>query len=165
MRKYPVYCALLVGLFSSGWAGPIFLAGTYEKGANLTTPRPQVSKFFKTYAGGFDVAKDGAAYKVFVDVTQRRDKPMYVRVEFENPLDSKSPLTEEASLSADDNSIALTSKPVKGLKVYSDYIVKVMLYDSKDSEKPLDVLEQKVRSYVDTRGKEPKIYKGMREKK
>jgi hypothetical protein len=143
---------------------PVFLLGTWLKGADTTLPRPVTSKYFKTYRGGFRLTAEGAYYLLHADVIRDREKPLYVVVEFENPLDPQHPTRYDGPLGPKDRSINPSHGPVHGLRIYESYWVKATLYESKDSATPIDVFTQNIRSLVDTRGEQPVVYGGLKEK-
>ena len=88
--------------------------------------------------------------------------PYLMQAFFENPKDSKKPFTEETAVSQPKQSLSLTHGPVKGLGIYRDYHITVKIFRHKGDGEPLDVLEQTVRSYIDTTGPVTKLKGGMK---
>lgn len=138
--------------------------GVYRPGADLTEPRPVTSKYLKTYQAGFAVTGQQVTYHLLADVILDRDKPLYMVAEFQNPLDPKQPARYDNVVGPESRAIHLRYGPVHGLKVYDEYWVKVTIFASKDSDKPIDEFIQKIRSYVDTRTDEVKVFKGLKER-
>jgi hypothetical protein len=140
-----------------------YVSGTYQQGHNATEPRPQKSKFLKTYTGGFAVSERGARYALLIDVITKRSKDYIIKAEYEDPS-NKKPIIQEGRLPHKDKSISLGTDYIKGLKIKKDYTVKVYLIDT-DTLQTVDTLIQKVRSYIDTTGDKVIILKGLENKK
>jgi hypothetical protein len=140
-----------------------FVSGVWQKGHNITEPRPKSSKFVKTIDGGFFFVPAGAAYRVEIEVSPDLATPYFVQATLENPQDSKKPFIHERVVSTPEKQFTLAHGPVKGLHIYRDYRVEVKIFRAKGDAEPIDVLDQKVRSYVDTRGTGVKVMGGMKE--
>jgi hypothetical protein len=140
-----------------------FVSGVWQKGHNITEPRPKSSKFVKTIDGGFVFVPAGAAYRVEIEMSAELATPYFMQAILENPLDSRNPFIYERVVSTSQKRFTLAHGPVKGLRVYHDYRVEVKIFRNKGDAEPVDVLEQKVRSYVDTRGVAVKVMGGMKE--
>ena len=61
------------------------------------------------------------------------------------------PIVEEGVIDVKAQSLNVATQPVEGLKMYSNYLVKVYIYEDKEETVLLDQLTQEVKSYVDTR--------------
>ena len=162
-RIVVVVLALLC-VVSQAAAQPKLVIGTYQKGNNLTEPRPKKSEYLETMHGGIVLIGDQAGFYLLTKVIKHPDREFYVRVEYEDPAGGEPlmndmrfvPTAEELHFSAPHG--------VKGLKSYGDYQIVVKVFDSKGSKEPLDILKQTIRSYVDTRGTKPKLFSRLKEK-
>ena len=80
MRRiiYSVLCfAVAVGAaFAAMAAEPLLISGTYQKGSNVTEPRPKKSEFLQTLHGGIAVIGDKAGYYLFTRVLKKPDKDL-----------------------------------------------------------------------------------------
>jgi hypothetical protein len=117
----------------------------------------------KTVGGGFLLVPAGAAYRVEIETSPDLATPYFMQAILENPQDSKKPFIYERVISTPEKQFTLAHGPVKGLRIYRDYRVEVKIFRAKGDAEPVDVLEQKVRSYVDTRGAGVKVMGGMKE--
>jgi hypothetical protein len=142
-------------------AEPPLVSGVWRKGHNITEPRPKSSIFMKVLEGGFLVLPTAAAYRLEIEVSPKLSTPYFMQALFENPLDRSKPFTEETVVSQPDRNVTLTHGPVKGLRISGDYRITVKIFRHKGDAEPMDVLEQKVRSYVDSKGSAIKMKGGM----
>lgn len=126
------------------------VSGVWRKGTNITEPKPQKSGHLKTVSGGFGSTDEGVKYVLNVAVTKPFKEDMYIRAEFQNPLDLNAPFIEEGTVEAGAKSIRLVHGPVKGLKIHRSYWVKIYIYPPNDKENPADTLTQHIKSYFDT---------------
>ncbi len=127
----------------------------------LFDPKPQTSKYLKTFQGGFYVSKYGARYYCLWDITKDRDKNLYVRMELEDPLHKKQPIIQEGVIDPKAQSLHVAYGPIEGLKMYGSYRIKVYLYDDEAKAELVDELTQSIKSYVDTRKNRLLIDKGL----
>jgi len=137
---------------------PVFLIGTYQEGNNVTEPRPEKSRYLRTNSAGFQLIQSFAAYKVFIAVIRKPKKRYYAKVILQNPLDPNAPFVYEHYIDPDTPSTTLTHGPVKGLQIYKDYTVELILYEDKNRTKEIDRLTQKIRCYVDTTSNQLLLY-------
>src|SRR2546430_8511091 len=140
-----------------------FVSGVWQKGHNITEPRPKSSKFVRTVDGGFFFVPIGAAYRVEIEVSPDLATPYFMQAVLENPEDPKNPFIEERVISKPEKHLTLAHGPIKGLRIYRDYRVEVRIFHHKADVDPFDMLEQNARSYVDTRGPVVKTMGGMKE--
>jgi len=105
-----------------------------------------------------------AGYKVFIDVVTPPEKRIYTRAILQNPQDPKAPFVYEHYLDPEIRSTTLTHGPVQGLRIYQDYTVEFIAYSDETRTKEIDHLTQKIRSYVDTTGRNLKLFNGMKTK-
>lgn len=156
-------CFFLVFASATAYANePTFVFGTFQKGSNVTEPKPQKSKYLETVRGGIVVVDDNAAFYLFTKVILQPDKELYVTVEYENPLGG-APFTNDMIFKPDAEALQFSAPDfVRGLKNYADYEITVRIFESKESSSPIDTLKQKVRSYVDTRGDKAKLFKRLK---
>jgi hypothetical protein len=141
---------------------PIPVYGVYAKGHNITEPRPVGSRFLETLQGGVVVLGDTAGFFLTVKVKEPPSSPMYIRVEYEDPLGG-APASNDMEVRPEASELTFSSPAhVRGLKNYSDYKLTVSVYERRGDAKPVDVLRQKVRSYVDTTGSEIRIFRRLK---
>lgn len=129
-----------------------FIAGTNTQGSNINQPRPQKSRFLRTYAAGFAVSPAEAKYALYADIDPSLGRRIFVRAEFQNPLAPGSPLSEEGEITVGQASLEVVSQPVRGLRRKHTYWVKVYLYETFDRQNPIDILTQNILSNVDSTG-------------
>jgi hypothetical protein len=145
-------------------AQPVLVIGTYQKGNNVTEPRPKKSEYFETLHGGILVVGDDAGYYLFTKVIKKPVRDLYIVVEYENPSGGK-PFTNDMDFKTTAEELHFSSPEfVKGLKSYSDYDVTVRVFESRVTNVPIDMLKQTIRCYVDTRGPRVKMFKRLKEK-
>jgi hypothetical protein len=145
-------------------AQPKLVIGTYQKGSNLTEPRPKKSEYLETMHGGIVLIEDVAGFYLFAKVIKHPERELYLRIEYEDPS-GREPLVNDMRFMPDADELHFSAPHgVRGLKSYGDYQIVVKVFDSKDAREPLDTLKQTVRSYVDTRGEKPKLFKRLKEK-
>jgi len=138
-----------------------FISGVQLKGSDITDPNPKESKYLKTFTGGFGIQNQDAYYRFIISIKEPFSRPMFVKVEFKNPIDKKTPIIYEVEIPVDHKTLTFTHGPVKGLKIYKTYLVKVFLYEVDNKKDPVDILKQKVRSYVDTTTDTIRFYGGL----
>jgi hypothetical protein len=159
-----VVIAVLVVTSSVRGAERVMVMGTYQKGSNFTEPRPKKSEFLQTIHGGIGVIGSDAAFYLLTKVIKKPEKRLYVRVDYENP-DGGSPLQNDMWFEPSFERM-LFSAPhfVKGLRSYSNYVITVRIFPSRQARDPIDTLRQTIRSYVDTRGPKAQFYKRLKVK-
>ena len=138
------------------------VSGVWHKGHNITEPRPKSSNFMKVVEGGFLVLPTAAAYRLEIEVSSKLSPPYFIRALFENPADPDNPFVEESVMSQPQKTLTLTHGPVKGLRISGDYRITIKVFRRKGDAEPIDVLEQKVRAYVDSTGPAIKVKGGMK---
>ena len=123
-------------------------------------PRPQKSKYLKVAFGGFACTSETAQYDLWVEMTPL-DRPLYIKVEFDDPLNPNVPLVEEVEMKPGTRTLHPVSKPVKALFIKKKYKVRISLYEVDDKENPIDQVTQMVVSYVDSSGANILVKGGM----
>jgi hypothetical protein len=137
------------------------ISGVYQKGHNVTEPRPKSSKFVQVTDAGFFVSGSQASYYVGIQMSAETPVPYFIQAIFENPSDPKKPFVEQKVISGGEPARSIFHGPVGGLRIYRSYHLTIKLFRKKGEQTPFDVLEQTVRSYIDTTGPDIKIKKGM----
>ncbi|MGI8497335.1 MAG: hypothetical protein ACR2OG_07125 [Gemmatimonadaceae bacterium] len=168
VRRVPLSLSLFAATVGGALAlfatEALLVSGTYQKGSNITEPRPKKSEFLQTLQGGIAVIGDKAGYYLFTRVIKKPDKDLYIRIEFEDPAGGP-PLTDDTIFRRDAEEFHFsTPQFVKGLRNYSDYMITVNVFESRGAGKPIDILRQTVRSYVDTRGSKAKMFNRLKQK-
>lgn len=156
--------SILLTIVAAQAAEPRLVIGTYQKGNNVTEPRPKKSEYFETLHGGVLVVGDDAGYYLFTKVIKKPAKDLYIVVDYENPSGGK-PLTNDMEFKTTAEELHFSAPAfVKGLKSYSDYEIIVRVFESKEAKEPIDTLKQTIRCYVDTRGPKAKMFNRLKEK-
>jgi hypothetical protein len=163
--KFSIFLvSLSLAVVAARAAQPALVIGTYQKGNNVTEPRPKKSEYFETLHGGIVVVGDNAGYYLFAKVIKKPAKDLYAVVEYENPSGGK-PFTNDMEFKTTAEELHFSAPEfVKGLKSYSDYEITVRVFESKEAKEPIDVLKQAIRCYVDTRGAKAKMFNRLKEK-
>ena len=143
-------------------AEPPLVSGIWQKGHNITEPRPKSSKFMKVTDGGFLVIPSAAAYRLHIEISPSLETPYFMQAVLENPADRTKPFVEEAVISQRQEGLTVAHGPVKGLRISGDYRIVVKIFRRRGDAEPIDTLEQKIRSYVDTTGPAIKMKGGMK---
>ncbi len=163
-------CLIVLGVlvFAAGMAGHAIYAdtlvsGVWRKGSNITEPKPQKSARLKTVSGGFGSTDEGVKYVLNVAITKPFKENMYIKAEFQNPLDLNAPFIEEGTIEAGAKSLRLVHGPVKGLKIHRSYWVKIYIYALDDKVNPVETLTQHIKSYFDTTTDEVLMKTGLEE--
>ena len=156
--------SILLATVAAQAAQPALVVGTYQKGNNVTEPRPKKSEYFETLHGGIVVVGDNAGYYLFTKVIKKPSKDLYIVVTYENPSGGK-PFMNDMEFKTTAEELHFSAPEfVKGLKSYSDYEITVRVFESKEAKEPIDMLKQKIRCYVDTRGPKAKMFSRLKEK-
>lgn len=140
------------------------ISGIYQKGSNITEPKPQSDQILKTHSGGFGVRDENneAVYVLNVDIIKPYDRTMYVKAEFQNPLNLDHPFVEQTEIPAGQSDLRLVYGPVKGLKIHRSYWVRILIYELVDKDKPVEVFLQHIKSYIDNTGPELILKSGLK---
>lgn len=116
-------------------------------------PEPAEGKYVKTLGGGFAIrlAEDretveSCKYSVILAPSQNLEHPLYLKVWFENPLNSKESLTAELVLKPGMKDILATSSEVHGLKGGKNYKMTIAVYDSESHTNKLEEYVQPIHS-------------------
>ncbi len=118
----------------------------------------------ETETGGVVIMPGGAGLFLNTRVIKHPNSELYVTVEYENPQGG-APLTNDMLFTPEVKELHF-SVPVfqKGLKSYTDYVITVRVWKKKGSDRPIDILVQKVRSYVDTTGPSSLMFDKLKQK-
>jgi hypothetical protein len=162
MRFLVIFLLALTVSVRATAAEPPLVSGLWHKGHNITEPRPKSSNFMRVVEGGFLILPTAAAYRLEVEVSSKLSTPYFMRALFENPADPANPFLEESVMSQPQKILTLTHGPVKGLRISGDYRITIKIFHRKGDAEPIDVLEQKVRAYVDSTGAAIKMKGGMK---
>lgn len=144
-------------------AEPSLVSGTHLKGTDFTEPRPKRSQFLETVDGGIAITGEKAGFYLFTKVIKKPVKELYVVAEYENPSGG-GPLRNKGLFKPTAEELRFGSPDfVKGLRIYSNYTITIKIFESRALGKPIDVLKQTIRSYVDTRGSKVLVHKELKE--
>ena len=141
----------------------LLISGVYEKGHNVTEPRPITSKYFKTTFGGFKSFDNTAGYLLVAEIWKHPTKRLYTKFIIENPLDRSKPVIYSHYIDPSTPDTRVEYGPVSGLEIYKDYTIEIVAYDDEKMTRKVDHLVQKIRSYVDTTGPVLLMKNGMEE--
>ncbi len=129
------------------------IPGTYLSGSNLTEPRPTESAMLRLVSAGTVVLENGAGLYAVLEFKAPRTREYYVRSTWPDPLDPEQPIVNGAVVPIELSEFGLSSpRVISGLEIYKNYKIEIAVFESEDAIEPVDVLEQKLRSYVDTHG-------------
>lgn len=138
---------------------PIYVQGTYMKGSNVTEPKPQESKYLKVDNAGTVIVEAGVGFFLNVTIKKRPPTKYYITVEYPNPEDPARPLINDVPFNPLHENLVLSSPEViKNLAGYGDYDVIIRVYKDENSMELVDTLTQTIRSYVDTREEDVRIF-------
>ena len=142
---------------------PTYISGTYLKGkSNITEPKPTKSEYLEVLAGGAVLIERGAGLFLNVKLRKKPSTKLYFKIEYPNPMNPSKPLINDMDFEEDMEECHFSSPEVIwGLKGYNDYVIKVSVYENKAANEPIEILEQHVRSYVDTQNQEVLIFKKL----
>ncbi|MGD0784464.1 MAG: hypothetical protein ABR969_01460 [Sedimentisphaerales bacterium] len=125
--------------------------GTFYAGKGSKNPELAVSSYLKADIAGLRVTQNGASIYINVKVLKEIPKDSYIKVEFPDPNNPSAPYVNGIDYKSGDKGYKFTSpSDISGLKIGKDYKIKISVLKTKDSTKPVDVLVQAFRSYVDT---------------
>ena len=132
------------------------VSGVYQRGHDLTEPRPKSGKYLRVTDGGVAVLKDGAGLYLRTEVITKPDKELFVTVDYDDPQSGTISNTMAFVPSA---KVLEFSVPrfQKDLIPYSTYSVTVKVFASKNAPTPIETITQEIRSYVDSRGSSPQV--------
>jgi hypothetical protein len=138
------------------------ISGIYRPGSDITEPRPAQSRFLATLDGGLVVIGDQVGHYLHARVREKLSAPLYIRIEYEDPLGGPPLENEEEFPVVADEFEFRAPHGVRGFKIKSDYQITVRIYERKESTIPIDTLTQKIRAYLDTVGEEPIQFPGLK---
>lgn len=153
LRRLSLIAAVILACAPSARAAePALISGTYQKGSNITEPRPKKSEFLQTIHGGITVMGSEAGFYLLTQVIKKPGKRLFIMIEYEDPS-GRSPAKNEMIFRPSAERLMFSSPAfVKGLRSYAHYSITVKIFESRGAQKPIDTLRQTVRCYVDTRG-------------
>jgi hypothetical protein len=127
--------------------------GTFYADKGSKNPKLEVSRYLRTNRAGMRVTQEGASCFIAVSVLQEIPQGSYIKVEFPNPGNPSVPSLGGIDYKSGIKGYKFTSpSTVAGLKIGKDYKIKILVLKTRDSTKPIDVLVQEFRSYLDTTG-------------
>lgn len=109
------------------WVCGVFLLFLVCSSSLAGFPKPTHSKFVSTLGGGFLVRDKTVRYGLTFKVSDTLPRPLYVLVEFDNPLDKRNKLETELVYDSHDT-LVVSSKPFSTIKNGKTYRVKMYLY-------------------------------------
>ena len=99
---------------------PTLAFGVYEKGHNITEPKPQKSEYLETKTGGVVVLSAGAGLFLETRVIKHPANELYITVEYENPLGGIS-LTNDMPFKPEAEELHFSVPAFQpGLRCYAD---------------------------------------------
>lgn len=156
--------ASCVGMGSKAYSGneKAMVRGTRTAGSNVTEPRPRSSRYLETLHGGFVIVrKNVVGHYLQIKVREAPPKPMFIKVHYET-ADKKRTISNTSRFPPSaDGFVFSAPEHVPGIRIYQDYEIRVEVFESAGSSKPVDVLVQPVRSYVDTTGDAVKVFNNV----
>lgn len=142
---------------------PVKISGTLLKGkSNMTEPQPVSSKYLEVVAAGAVLIERGSGLFIYLKFVEKPTEGLYFKIVYPNPKDPDNPLINDYEYKDGIEELNLSSPDVIwGLKGYQTYKIKIYVYEYKGAAEPIDVLEQNVRSYVDTQESDVLIFKNI----
>lgn len=138
---------------------PVFISGVHTHGSDVTEPRLVRGKYLKVNSAGILLIPEGAGFFVNAELISKATSNLYFKIEYPNPAESGHPLVQEAHYQEGVREYKFGSPDIIwSLEGYRNYTIKISLYENEDASQPLEVLRQKVRSYVSTLGGKVLIY-------
>lgn len=111
---------------------------------SVGNPKPTHSEYVSTLGGGF-LIKDGAArYGMTFKVSEKLDRPLYVVVKFDDPVNKNQELITTLVYDSQDNLI-VQSDPFVSAKNGKTYEVKMQFFSNKDHSDLVAVHNSKVK--------------------
>jgi hypothetical protein len=115
-----------------------------------TTPAPQQSlDYLKTLSGGWRIrltenhrAVTACQYGLTVGPARPFNKTLYLRAEFENPLDPSSPLIADAKIEPWMRELSIRSPEVRGLRKGARYRIRIHIFDHPRGEQEIGFHDQ-----------------------
>jgi len=102
----------------------------------VSTPPQQSIDYLKTLGGGWRIrltddhrAVTACQYGLTVGPARRFKKTLYLRAEFENPLDPSSPLITDTKIEPWMRELSIRSPEVRGLKKGARYLIRIHIFD------------------------------------
>ena len=145
----------------------LYLSGVYKRGHDLTEPRAKSGEYLKTDDAGVLVFYPGAAFYWRILPLKPIPDGYIIRTTWPNPASPDQPLINTLDAEVDEATykeyIFMPTSPdfIDGLERHGIYEFKAELLTSEESDEPVEVLIQKVRSYVITKDGEVWVYGGM----
>ena len=139
---------------------PVFISGVHTYGSDVTEPRLVKGQYLKVNSAGILVIPEGAGFFVNAELIQKPVSKLYFQIEYPNPADLSHPLLQKAYYEEGVREYRFGSPDVIwALAGYRNYTIKISVYEDETATQPLEVLKQRVRSYVDTLGGNVLIYR------
>jgi len=135
MLRWPIVSAACLLLATPAVTGP---------------PKPVESEWLATASGGITVdgdpkGHDGALhYEMEFKLRKTVTKPLFVTVDFENPVDRGAPLFAEIELAPGATSFRVKSVPIHAIRNREKYLVKVWIFADQKRRQLLGTHEQLV---------------------
>lgn len=154
-------CLLLLALLCAACATP----PAPHRRLPPTSPSPHVSvaprrptSYLKTLGGGWRIkltddhrALTACQYGLRVGHVRPIDKTLYLRVEFENPLDRSSPLFTDTKIEPWMYELSIRSPEVRGLRKGSRYRIRIHIFDHPARVNRIGVHDQEIPARLNVR--------------
>jgi hypothetical protein len=124
----------------------------------IAKPPERPLRYLKTLGGGWRIkltddhrALTKCQYGLRVGHARRVDRTLYLRVEFENPLDPTSPLFTDTEIEPWMHELAIRSPEVRGLRKGSRYSIRIHIFDHPDRRRRIGIHEQELPARLNVR--------------
>lgn len=132
---------------------PLFVNGVHPADEGGEESAPQKSRFFEAESGGIVVEQHRVGFYLQLRVREAPTQELLLHVECENPVDEEQPFATHDRFQADSSGFLFRSPTFfTGIQAEKLYTIKVSVFSDPSQTDPMDVLIQKVRSYINTTG-------------
>lgn len=122
----------------------------------VARPPERPIRYLETRGGGWRIkltddhrALTKCQYGLRVGHVRPIDKTLYLRVEFENPLDRSSPLFTDTRIEPWMHELAIRSPEVRGLRKGSRYRIRIHIFDHPERKTRIGLHEQEMPARLD----------------
>ena len=143
-RQVRIACVLLLSILCAACAPPPAPPPPPVRAA----PRQSID-YLKTLSGGWRIrltddhrAVTACQYGLTVGPARPFNKTLYLRAEFENPLDPSSPLITDTKIEPWVRELSIRSPEVRGLRKGARYSIRIHIFDHPQREEEIGFHDQ-----------------------
>lgn len=137
------------------------IVGTSFGSVGQGDPKAARGKYFETVHGGVLLKGAQAGFYLQVKPLKSWRKPLYIKIDYQNPQDADTPLSNEMELPPIKRNALIRQEPlivfsspqfISGIRNHHTYRIVVRVFDKRGANTPIDVLQQDIVAYADTTG-------------